>query len=110
MIMIALSLFSLGISGCAERVKDINRVQPNLIAKSDLEGEWYMLQTVVDMPPTSYFTFIGETSMLERVRWEVQEELLVAYRSYERLRGATAPTTRAPFDGQEAPVAIQMRP
>jgi hypothetical protein len=64
-----------------------------------------MLQTVVDIPPTTYFTFIGETSMMERVRWELQENLLVAYRSYERLRGAGAPTTNAPFDGTESPIA-----
>ena len=95
----------LALIGCAERIKDINRVQPNLIAKSDLEGEWYMLQTIVDIPSTTYFTFVGETSSLERVRWELQEDLLVAYRSYERLRGASATSTQAPFDGQEAPIA-----
>lgn len=95
----------LGMIGCADPVKDINRVQPNLIAKSDLEGEWYMLQTVVDIPSTTYFTFVGETSALERVRWELQEDLLVAYRSYERLRGSSATSTQVPFDGQEAPVA-----
>ena len=95
-----------GVIGCADRVKDINRVQPNLIAKSDLEGEWYMLQTVVDIPSTTYFTFVGETSMVERVRWELQEDFLIAYRSYERLRGSSAPSTQAPFDGQESPVAV----
>ncbi len=91
--------------GCAERPQDINRVQPNLIAKSDLEGEWYMMQTVVDLPPTTYFTFIGETSVLERVRWEIQEDMLIAYRSYERLRGAESTSVQVPFDGKEAPVA-----
>ena len=90
---------------CADPVQDINRVQPNLIAKSDLEGEWYMLQTVVNVPATSFFTFIGETSMMERIRWEVQEDLLVAYRSYERLRGSTHPSTDAEFDGTENPIA-----
>jgi hypothetical protein len=98
-------LLLLGLAACAEPVKDINRVQPNLIAKGDLEGEWYMLQTVVDVPATSYFTFIGETSVMERVRWELQEDLLIAYRSYERVRGAGAPTTQAPFDGKESPIA-----
>ena len=90
---------------CADPVLDINRVQPNLIAKSDLQGEWYMLQTIVDVPPTSFFTFIGETSATERVRWEVQENLLIAYRSYERLRGARAPSTKTEFDGTENPIA-----
>jgi hypothetical protein len=90
---------------CADPVEDINRVQPNLIAKSDLEGEWYMLQTIVDVPPTSFFTFIGETSMTERVRWEIQEDMIIAYRSYERMRGARAPSTKTPFDGTENPIA-----
>lgn len=100
---LAIALF--GLMSCAERVQDINRVQPNLISKQDLEGEWYMLQTIIDIPPTTYFTFIGETSVMERIRWEIQEELLVAYRSYERLRGAGSPTTRAEFDGAESPIA-----
>ena len=90
---------------CAERPKDINRVQANLIAKSDLEGEWYMMQTVVDLPPTTYFTFIGETSVLERIRWDIQEDMLIAYRSYERLRGADSSSVQVPFDGKEAPIA-----
>ena len=58
---IKLSLFticSIFLFACAERTPDINRVQANLIAKSDLDGEWYMMQTVVDLPPTTYFTFI----------------------------------------------------
>ena len=93
------------ISGCADPVKEINRVQPNLIPKSDLEGEWYMLQTIIDVPPTSYFTFVGETSSTERVRWEIQEDLLIAYRSYEKVRGAATPSTKLPFDGTENPIA-----
>ena len=93
---------------CAERPKDIDRVQPNLIAKSDLDGEWYMMQTVVDLPPTTYFTFIGETSVLERIRWDIQEDMLIAYRSYERLRGADSSSVQVPFDGKEARCAYSI--
>ena len=102
---LCLTLLLTQLISCAERHRDINRVQPYLIAKSDLEGEWYMMQTVVDLPPTTYFTFIGETSALERVRWELQEDLLIAYRSYERLRGAESTSVQAPFEGREAPIA-----
>ncbi len=91
--------------GCSEPVPDIDRTQGNLIAKADLEGEWHMLQTVVGVPPTSAFTFIGETSLLERVRFEVRRDMLVAYRSYPRVRGALSPSTDAGFDGTENPVA-----
>lgn len=79
--------------GCAERVKDIDRTLGNLIEKAHLSGDWYMLQTVTDVPTTSWFTFIGETSRMERVRWVVQRNLLVAYRAYPRIRGGDAPTT-----------------
>ena len=74
--LIFLCLFAL--AGCAEPVKDIDRTLGNLIKKTDLDGDWYMLQTVTDVPTTSWFTFIGETSRMERVRWVAQRDLLVA--------------------------------
>ncbi|MCA9538554.1 MAG: zinc-dependent metalloprotease, partial [Myxococcales bacterium] len=49
--------------------------------------------------------FIGETGKLERVRWEIQENLLVAYRSYPLVRGSEAPSTDVAFDGKENPLA-----
>jgi hypothetical protein len=90
---------------CAEPAPDIDRTQGNLLAKSDLSGEWYMMQTITGVPATSWFTFIGETSRMERVRWEIQEELLVAYRSYPLIRGADSPSAGVPFDGTDNPVA-----
>lgn len=102
---VRLALLTLAFVGCAEPVEDIDRTQGNLIRKSDLEGEWYMLQTVVAVPPTTGFTFEGETSVMERVRWEITEDYLVAYRSYPRLRGADAPSTGVAFDGKENPLA-----
>lgn len=91
--------------GCSDPVPDIDRTQGNLIPKADLDGEWHMLQTVVGVPPTSAFTFIGETSVLERVRFEIRRDMLVAYRSYPRVRGALNPSTDDGFDGTENPVA-----
>ncbi|MEE2644651.1 MAG: hypothetical protein VYD19_06925, partial [Myxococcota bacterium] len=93
------------VHACADPVEDIDRTQANLLKKSELEGEWYFLQTVIDIPPTRGFTFIGETSSLERVRWEIQEDLLVAYRSYEKVRNASSVGTETPFDGKDAPIA-----
>ncbi|MEE2756990.1 MAG: zinc-dependent metalloprotease [Myxococcota bacterium] len=90
---------------CAEPAPDIDRTQGNLIAKQDLAGEWYMMQTITGVPPTSWFTFIGETGRTERIRWEIQRDLLVAYRSYPLVRGADAPSTDVPFDGTDNPVA-----
>ena len=65
-------LWLLIIIGCAEPIKDIDRTLGNLVKKSDLDGDWHMLQTVTDVPTTSWFMFIGETSRMERVRWVAQ--------------------------------------
>ena len=91
--------------GCAEPTTDIDRTQGNLLRKSDLDGEWYVMQTITGVPATSWFTFIGETGKMERVRWEFQKSLLVAYRSYPLIRGADAPASDVPFDGTDNPVA-----
>ena len=80
----ALFLLALAtLAGCAQDVGEIDRVQPGALAKSLFEGEWYFQRTVVDVPYTVGFTFIGETEELERVRWEIHEDRLVAYRSYD---------------------------
>jgi hypothetical protein len=103
---LGLALAAAGLLGsCAEPVADVNRVQGNYTRKADLEGEWYMLTTVVDMPPTRAVSFPGETGKMERVRFEFRENELVAYRAYPLLEGADAPSTKVPFDGTDAPLA-----
>ena len=93
------------IVSCAQPAPDIDRTQGNLIAKSDLSGEWYMMQTITAVPPTSWFTFIGETGQTERIRWDIQRDLLVAYRSYPLVRGADSTSGEVGFDGADNPVA-----
>ena len=77
--------------------KIIDRTQPNFIKKSDLtSGTWYIHESVVDAPKTpSNAAVIGRDGELEKVRWEVQEDLLVAYRSYEVVAGADPRVDRA---------------
>ena len=75
-------------TSCAKRVGDIDRTQPNKVKKSDLEGVWYMLETVTDLPATSAATFEGETGKMEKIVWQFEEEMLLAYRSYPRLPGS----------------------
>jgi hypothetical protein len=86
----ALALFFVlgGAFGCATDTPTVNQVQPNLIDKSMFDGAWYVRQTVVDVPPTSAFTFEGETGGLEIVRWEIREDMLIAYRAYEKFPGS----------------------
>lgn len=76
-------------AGCAEDVGDIDRTQPNAVAKADLNGEWYYQRTVVDMPASDGFTFVGATDNagLTRVRWDIQENYLFARRQTELIEG-----------------------
>lgn len=73
--------------GCAQDVGDIDRTQPNFIKKTDLEGVWYYRQTVTDVPPTMAYAFVGWASDMEKIRFEIQENFLVAYRMYEKYPG-----------------------
>ncbi|MEZ4335672.1 MAG: hypothetical protein R3B82_03505 [Sandaracinaceae bacterium] len=102
-----LALMTTMVAGCVETQPPVNRVQPNVTRKSDLlGGDWYMHQTVVDSPYTTDFTFVGETGELERIRWEVQEEFLVARRAYESVAGADGAGINGTTDSAGAPVAM----
>src|SRR5262245_50108327 len=74
--------------GCAEEAPPINRVQPNAVDKAVFAGEWYYLQTVIDAPYSTGFTFVGEQSLLEKISWEIDEDWLIARRSYEFIDGS----------------------
>ena len=92
------------LSACAG-IDDIDRTQPGKLKKSALAGEWHYRQTVVDVPYTAGMTFIGEQSILERIRWEISEDRLTAYRSYERVEDSERPSDLPGVDYQGAPVA-----
>ncbi|MEQ1571692.1 MAG: hypothetical protein ABMA64_39045, partial [Myxococcota bacterium] len=70
-------------------------VQPGAVDKSALTGEWYWRRTVEDVPYGTAATFTGAQDELERLHWEIQEELLLGYRSYPHVSadgaGDTAP-------------------
>jgi hypothetical protein len=73
----------------------LDRTQPNYVKKSDLlDGQWYIKQTIVDAPKTPGSPAIigsgGSLSggKLEKIRWEIQENMLVGYRTYEVVPGA----------------------
>lgn len=86
----ALALGTLSMLGaCAQDVGDIDRTQPDLIKKSDLlDGEWYIRQTVSDVPATSQTWFEGFTFGTDRVVWQVTASALIGYRAYELNPGA----------------------
>jgi hypothetical protein len=83
-----------GSSGCSE-ADPINRVQPDYIRKADLVGpnraapyEWYIRNTVVDTGRSASFAFPGLQDELKRVRWDIEENRLIARRAYEMVSGS----------------------
>ncbi|MHB8873585.1 MAG: zinc-dependent metalloprotease, partial [Myxococcaceae bacterium] len=74
---------------CADRPAPRSTLQADALAKSDLEGVWYWRQTVIGVPFTTGFTFIGEQgeNEMEKIRWDIQEDLLTARRVYEFVKG-----------------------
>jgi hypothetical protein len=88
-------LSSLLAAACGQGPELVDRTQPNYVKKTDLTtGTWYLHDTVVGVPPTSSITFVGYQGPLEKVRFEIQEKHLVAYRSYEFLPGADSSVDR----------------
>ncbi len=76
-------------AGCAQSVGDVNRVQPNVVRKSDLlDGQWYFRNTVTHTPHNTMFTFPGQTGNMEKLVWEIQQGMLVGYRAYSFTPGA----------------------
>lgn len=103
---LALLLLPLAVA-CAQDVGDVDRTQPNRLKKSLFAGEWYHQKTTFDVPYTAGFTFTGETSLLERVKWEIQEHYLIAYRTYDLVEN-TQKTPRVELPDVEtkgAPIA-----
>ncbi|HWO11577.1 MAG TPA: zinc-dependent metalloprotease, partial [Polyangiaceae bacterium] len=75
-------------TGCAQSIGDIDRTQPDLVSKEHFrDSQWFLRETVVDVPPTSPTTMVGDMGTLEQVVWDVQENWLVGYRAYEQVPG-----------------------
>lgn len=74
--------------GCG-RPELVDRTGPNFVKKADLlDGTWYIQESIIDAPKTPSIATIGYGGKMEKIRWEVQEDLLVGYRSYEIVPGA----------------------
>lgn len=82
-------LIPIFLASCAPAAVDT--VQPNAIAKSAFEGEWFWRDAVVEVPYGSAATFTGAEGELERIRWSIEEDYLIGYRSYEQVENADIP-------------------
>ncbi|MEZ4475024.1 MAG: zinc-dependent metalloprotease [bacterium] len=103
--LLGLALVVAGLSGCADEVTDINRVQPHYVKKADLDGQWFYRQTVVDMPPEYGIAFSGIECGLQKIRFEVREDALIAYRTHEAIPGLEADETAEGASFRGDPVA-----
>ncbi len=68
--------------GCAPNVGTIDRTQPNALQKSQFEGLWFYRAMVTDADPESG-TIAGISGNTDKIRWEITENHLVGYRTYE---------------------------
>src|SRR5712692_10706611 len=80
-------------------------VQPNAIKKPDLAGTWHYVQTVTDAPVTSTFMFVGNSSDLMKIRFDIQEGFLYARRSYEQIQGSEDSASQNPTEYEGQPLA-----
>ncbi|MEI6805049.1 MAG: zinc-dependent metalloprotease [Myxococcaceae bacterium] len=67
--------------------KDVSRVSGGYIDKSILKGEWYYGSSIVDKQYHNASQFIGASCGADRIKFELSENMLYAYRSYERTPG-----------------------
>ncbi|MBL8949482.1 MAG: hypothetical protein JNK82_01805, partial [Myxococcaceae bacterium] len=66
----------------------VDKTQPEYTKKADLlDGQWYYKNTIVGSPNTAVRTRVAFGGQLEKIRWEIQEKLLVGYRTYEPVPG-----------------------
>ncbi len=94
------SMFFLMVIGCFNVAPDINRAGGNYSQKKQFEGEWYYRPTIVDKQYHNASIFIGSECDLDRVKFEITENVLRAYRSYEKVGG-----TESANHGQQTLVA-----
>ncbi len=88
------------VAGCFDVSPDINRVGGNYSQKKQFDGEWYYRPTIVDKQYHNASLFIGAECELDRVKFEITENVLRAYRSYEKVAG-----TEGANHGQQTLVA-----
>lgn len=84
---------------CYGGAVDIDRTQPNKVQKEIFTGEWYFMPTVVEVDYQQGIVFEGAQGKLERIRWEIRQDMLVGYRSYEVLMGAEEGNGSPEFNG-----------
>lgn len=110
-----LALLSLSVLGCNQANGTIERIQTNLVQKDIFEGEWWILQSIVDVDGDATATGAfwngdsgwgdlgidrGQSTTISRVRWVIDQNHLFAYRAYEIIDGGNEGGRDEGFRGQ----------
>lgn len=76
-----LALALVGMAACATDVGTIDRTQNDKLEKKMFAGLWYLAQTVIDIPQSGAFSFVGETNFgaTGKVVFDIQEDKLIVY-------------------------------
>ncbi len=76
-----LALALAGTAACASDVGTIDRTQNDKLEKRTFAGLWYMNQTVIDIPQSGAFSFVGEMNFgaTGKVLFDIQEDKLIVY-------------------------------
>lgn len=87
---ILLPLFALIFITCATDVGTIDRTQHEKLEKKKLQGIWYFVQTVIEIPYSLSASFVGEMNMFatSKIIWDIQEKYLTAYPVTESVHGS----------------------
>ncbi|MBI2375258.1 MAG: hypothetical protein HYV07_14785 [Deltaproteobacteria bacterium] len=75
---------------CEGRNPDINTVQPGYVKKALFQSpdEWYYRRTIAKSEVTNSYAIEGQGDIwIDRIKWRVEENVLLAYRPHEGIPG-----------------------
>jgi len=104
--LVALGALSAGTVDCAQQRAPIDQRQENRLSKSffvgpDLRGgqddpEFYVNNFVVAAPASQTLVPVGTYDEVDRIRFEIQENFLIARKAYEYVTGSDGRGVRGP--------------
>ncbi len=99
-LLIALIAVMMAVSCTTER-SAVDKTDELALDKRLFEGEFFFRQTIVDLPYTADYAFIGESNGGKVVKWKITENWLIAYSIWDKL---TALDTNEIIDVNETPI------
>ena len=99
-LLIALIAVMMAVSCTTER-SAVDKTDELALDKRLFEGEFFFRQTIVDLPYTADYAFIGESSGGKIVKWKITENWLIAYSIWDKL---TSIDTNEVVDVNETPI------